>query len=310
MKLLHTADWHLGKAVRGRSRADEHRAVLAEIAGVADQHQVDVVLVVGDVFDTAAPSPESEQIAYQALLDLSHHGERPVVVVTGNHDNPRRLGAVSPVLDLTNVHVASGFRAPTDGGVLRLDVGGVPLEVALVPFLSQRYVVHAADLLELDAAEAGGRYNARVGQLLGGRYRLLGAVGTGGRRCRKRLRDRAPGRAGEVPDRPTAHLHEPQRRSPGRGLQHPDGTPCHLWRWGGRASIGIAGHANTAIVTNPDHARVSLVVDHMMGGMTGSIANIKVSPPNIQGLAALELGDMLGGCGQKLAPQVIHLVAI
>ncbi|MFN8040418.1 MAG: exonuclease subunit SbcD [Acidimicrobiales bacterium] len=166
MKLLHTADWHLGKAVRGRSRADEHRAVLAEIAGVADQHDVDVVLVVGDVFDTAAPSPESEQIAYQALLDLSHHGERPVVVVTGNHDNPRRLGAVSPVLDLTNVHVASGFRPPADGGVLRLDVGGVPLEVALVPFLSQRYVVHAADLLELDAAEAGGRYNARVGQLL------------------------------------------------------------------------------------------------------------------------------------------------
>ncbi|MEZ5141624.1 MAG: exonuclease subunit SbcD [Acidimicrobiales bacterium] len=166
MKLLHTADWHVGKTVRGRSRADEHRAVLGEIAAVADAHDVDAVLVVGDVFDTAAPSPEAEQIVYRALLDLSRGGERPVVVVSGNHDNPRRLGAVSPMLDLTNVHAASGFRAPDDGGVLSLDVAGVPLRIALVPFLSQRYVVHAADLVDLDAAEAGGRYDARVGQLV------------------------------------------------------------------------------------------------------------------------------------------------
>ena len=76
MRLLHTADWHVGRAIRGHSRADEHRAVLAEIAELADEHAVDVVLVAGDQFDTAAPSAEAEQIVYAALLDLARTGRR------------------------------------------------------------------------------------------------------------------------------------------------------------------------------------------------------------------------------------------
>ena len=168
MKLLHTADWHVGKTVRGRSRADEHAAVLAEVAAIADAEDVDVVAVVGDVFDTAAPAPESERIVYRALLDLSAHGERPVVVVAGNHDNARRLGAVSPVFDLANVHVASTVRAPTGGGVLELTTrAGEPVRLALLPFLGQRHVVHAADLMALDATETGGHYAARLAQIIG-----------------------------------------------------------------------------------------------------------------------------------------------
>ena len=52
MKFLHTADWHVGKTLKGRDRLDEQRAVLAEIAAIAEQHQVDAVLVAGDVYDT------------------------------------------------------------------------------------------------------------------------------------------------------------------------------------------------------------------------------------------------------------------
>ena len=74
MKLLHTADWHVGRTIRGHSRADEHRAVLAEVAAAAAEHEVDVVLVAGDQFDTAAPSAEAEQIVYTALLDLARTG--------------------------------------------------------------------------------------------------------------------------------------------------------------------------------------------------------------------------------------------
>ncbi len=68
MRLLHTSDWHVGKTIRGRSRADEHRAVLTEIAGIATDREVDLVLVAGDIFETAGPSPESEEIVYRALL--------------------------------------------------------------------------------------------------------------------------------------------------------------------------------------------------------------------------------------------------
>ena len=78
MRFLHTSDWHVGKAIRGRSRADEHAAVLAEIAGVADERDVDLVLVVGDLFDAAAPPPEAERIVYDALLRLAERHERRV----------------------------------------------------------------------------------------------------------------------------------------------------------------------------------------------------------------------------------------
>jgi DNA repair protein SbcD/Mre11 len=59
VKLLHTADWHVGRTIRGRSRDDEHHLVLAEIAALAGREAVDLILVAGDIFDTAAPSPAS-----------------------------------------------------------------------------------------------------------------------------------------------------------------------------------------------------------------------------------------------------------
>ena len=77
VRFLHTGDWHVGKTLRGRSRADEHRAVLAEIAAVAEAEQVDAVLVAGDLFDTAAPTAETEQIVYRrAPRPRPHRGPR------------------------------------------------------------------------------------------------------------------------------------------------------------------------------------------------------------------------------------------
>ncbi|MCP3854338.1 MAG: exonuclease SbcCD subunit D [Actinomycetia bacterium] len=148
MKLLHTSDWHVGKLLRGRSRADEHRAVLAEIVAVAGNEPVDLVLVAGDLFDTPAPSPESESIVYRALLALAEVA--PVVVVSGNHDNPRRLAAVAPLFEMGRVHVASEVRRPDDGGVLNLEAGGVPVRVATVPFVSQRGIIRAHQLVSPD----------------------------------------------------------------------------------------------------------------------------------------------------------------
>jgi exonuclease SbcD len=135
---------------------------------VANTEAVDLVLVVGDVFDTAAPTPEAERIVYRALLDLSAGGTRPVVVVSGNHDNPRRLGAVSPVFDLAGVHVQTGVRPAADGGVLELDIArtGERARLAQLPFVSQRHVVHAADLMSLDSTETGGRYADRLRRIV------------------------------------------------------------------------------------------------------------------------------------------------
>lgn len=167
MRLLHTSDWHVGKRIRGRSRADEHQAVLAEVAGIAEAESADLVVVAGDLFDTATPTPESERIVYRALLDLAAGGQ-PVVVISGNHDSAQRLGAVAPLSEASGIHVASTLRPPDDGGVLELQIDGDAVRLALVPFPSQRYVV-TADLLmgASDASEAHRSYAERVTQIVG-----------------------------------------------------------------------------------------------------------------------------------------------
>ena len=166
MKLLHTSDWHVGRGIRGRSRAREHRAVLAEIVEIAAEEQVDVVLVAGDAFDTASPTPEAEAIVYRALLDLADTGAH-VVILAGNHDNPRRWRAIRPLLSRSTVHVAADVRPPDQGGVLDLPTAsGETARIALVPFLSQRDIVRADQLMARRADQHAARYADRARQVL------------------------------------------------------------------------------------------------------------------------------------------------
>ncbi len=165
MKILHTSDWHVGRTIRGRSRAEEHRAVLAEIVGIADEEAVDLVLVAGDLFDVVAPSAESEQIVFRALLDLA--GIAPVVIVAGNHDHPRRLEAVAPLLELGRVRVGAALRRPEDGGVIKVETeAGQTARIALIPFVGQRAIVSADDLMALDPDQHGGKYAGRLAAIV------------------------------------------------------------------------------------------------------------------------------------------------
>ncbi|MPZ87468.1 MAG: exonuclease subunit SbcD [Nitriliruptorales bacterium] len=172
MRILHTADWHVGRSIRGRSRAGEHEAVLAELVGLAEQERAELILMAGDVFDSATPSPEAERIVYRTLLDLA--GIAPVVMVAGNHDSPQRLAAVAPLLAASRVHVGAVLARPEDGGVIDITTaGGETARLAMLPFLSQRQIVRADDLMRLDADQHAGRYAARVQavlQALSGRF--------------------------------------------------------------------------------------------------------------------------------------------
>lgn len=161
MKILHTADWHVGRSIRGRSRHAEQAAVLDEIVGIARTEGVDLVLVGGDQFDTSSPGPVSEQLVYRALLELAEVA--PVVMVAGNHDHPRRLEAVAPLLELGRITVATDLARPDEGGVVR-PVDGV--RVALIPFVSQRNIVTATDLMEMEADEQGNKYADRMAKVI------------------------------------------------------------------------------------------------------------------------------------------------
>ena len=168
MKLLHTSDWHVGKTIRGHSRADEHRAVLGEIVAIAAEEQVDLVIVAGDLFETAAPTAETEKIVYKTLLELSQTGAA-LAVISGNHDNARRLEAIAPLLEAVgDVHVLTNARAPADGGVRRFTArSGEAVVLAMLPFVSKRGIVRAAELWDNQAFESSALYSERVTRMLG-----------------------------------------------------------------------------------------------------------------------------------------------
>ncbi len=97
IKILHTADWHLGKKLDSFSRLEEQILVMNEIVEIADQQQVDLVLIAGDLFDNFNPSVEGVELFYKTLKRLSNNGKRPVVAISGNHDSPSLIDAPDPL---------------------------------------------------------------------------------------------------------------------------------------------------------------------------------------------------------------------
>lgn len=97
MKILHTADWHLGKRLDRFSRMEEQIQVMDEIVAIADEQEVDLVLIAGDLFDNFNPSVEAVELFYKTLKRLSNHGKRPIIAIAGNHDSPSLIDAPDPL---------------------------------------------------------------------------------------------------------------------------------------------------------------------------------------------------------------------
>ena len=103
MLILHTSDWHLGKYLNTRDRLPEQREVLDEICRIAEERQVHLVLITGDIFDTFVPSAAAEELFYDAIERLSAKGTRAVIIIAGNHDSPDRLCAAKPLADRNGI---------------------------------------------------------------------------------------------------------------------------------------------------------------------------------------------------------------
>ncbi|WP_047450386.1 exonuclease SbcCD subunit D [Alistipes sp. ZOR0009] len=97
MRILHTSDWHLGKRLDDFSRLPEQVEVLDEIIHIANEHNVDAVLIAGDLFDTFNPSTEAVELFYRSLKKLTNDGKRPVIAIAGNHDSPDRIESPDPL---------------------------------------------------------------------------------------------------------------------------------------------------------------------------------------------------------------------
>ena len=167
MRILHTADWHVGKTLKGRSRLDEQERVLREIVGIARHHEVDVVLVAGDLYDTAAPSAAAQQLVIRTLLGLARDAQ--VVAIAGNHDHGPTLDAYRPLAGAAGITLVGAARPADQGGLVELTAPttGERARVAVLPFLSQRYAVSAAELVARTPAENTGAYDQQLRGILG-----------------------------------------------------------------------------------------------------------------------------------------------
>lgn len=148
MRILHTADWHAGRTLRGADRTPEIAGALRELAGVARSERVDLVLVGGDLFDGPNPPADAEAAVYDFFLELGAAGI-PSVAIAGNHDSAQRLESVAGLLK--RVKVAALGRVASDASAVEVPTAsGQTAVVAALPFLSERRLVKAATLLDGD----------------------------------------------------------------------------------------------------------------------------------------------------------------
>ena len=167
MKLLHTSDWHVGKTLKGRSRLDEQKAVLAEIVELAVEHEVDAVLVAGDVYENASPTAEAQKLVITTLLRLARAGIE-VVAIAGNHDHGPTFEAYRPLMRQAGIRLIGSPRSAEQGGVLRFRARSTGEEAVLatLPFLSQRYAVRAAEVITQTPAQNVGAYDQMIRDVL------------------------------------------------------------------------------------------------------------------------------------------------
>ncbi|WLR42901.1 exonuclease SbcCD subunit D [Bacillus carboniphilus] len=144
MRVLHTADWHLGKTLEGRSRLNEQEQFIDELVTIVKEEKVDVVLMAGDAFDTVNPPARAEQLFYESLSRLADGGKRSVAVIAGNHDNPERLIAASPLIHQQNIHLIGfpcldvvNIAVPKKNQMMKLAALAYPSEARLQDVLSE-----------------------------------------------------------------------------------------------------------------------------------------------------------------------------
>ncbi|ELY4862220.1 exonuclease subunit SbcD [Cronobacter sakazakii] len=144
MRILHTSDWHLGQNFYAKSRAAEHEAFLDWLLEAAVAHQVDAIIVAGDIFDTGAPPSYARELYNRFVVKLQA-ANCPLIVLGGNHDSVATLNESRELLACLNTHViASAQLTPETQATLLYRRNGEPGAVLCpVPFLRSRDVLRS-----------------------------------------------------------------------------------------------------------------------------------------------------------------------
>ncbi|MCR2799938.1 exonuclease SbcCD subunit D [Microbacterium sp. zg-Y818] len=172
MRILHTSDWHIGRTFHGHSTLDALRGVLDALVSQVRANDVDVVIVAGDVFDSATPAAGCYALLSDTLAALADTGAE-VVVTSGNHDSAARLGFQSALLR-PGVHVVTDPQ--TVGTPITVTDEHGPVHIYGIPFLEPALLrhawpgvrcqadvlAHAMDLVRADLAHRDGARSVAV----------------------------------------------------------------------------------------------------------------------------------------------------
>lgn len=123
MRVLHTADWHLGHYLKGQEnhRYDEHDLFLRWLLDTIEDKQIELLVIAGDIFDVANPPHWAEEQYYRFLAEVTRTPCKNVVVIAGNHDSPNKLNAPKELFKYLNIHVIGKVNYSTTGELLPKD---------------------------------------------------------------------------------------------------------------------------------------------------------------------------------------------
>ena len=158
MRILHTSDWHIGHRLYEQPRIEEHRQFLDWLLTKIKEKEVDVLLVSGDIFDTAVPSSEATNLYYRFLFRLYRETHTHAIITAGNHDSPMRLAAPREFLRMGRIHVVGAASEPAEC-VFTLPSENPSVAIAAVPYLSENELSHISFETEPERAE---RYRERL----------------------------------------------------------------------------------------------------------------------------------------------------
>ncbi len=161
MRILHTADWHIGQRLYERQRHDEHEQFLTWLLQTIKEHNIDLLLVSGDIFDTSLPSAEATNLYYKFLYKLYKNTQAYTVIIAGNHDSARHLEAPKEFLKMGRIHVV-GQATTSEECVVQIPPDDPKIAIAAVPYLSENELPHVSFESDIDKTE---RYRQRLKDL-------------------------------------------------------------------------------------------------------------------------------------------------
>jgi exonuclease SbcD len=138
LRILHTADWHLGQTLHGVPRTYEHACFLDWLLEIIDREAIDALVIAGDVFDVANPGPAAQEAYYRFLARCrARHPKIGIVVVAGNHDSAQRIDAPREVLGAIDVSVVGTLDNARAIIPLERSDGSIGARLIAVPFLKR-----------------------------------------------------------------------------------------------------------------------------------------------------------------------------